>query len=136
MRRAGEPVYTEKVGEKFDFIELITAKVYTHRNATKLMSRINKVNKKAGEASVVAQASGYRVTLGTFPALDRAKDLKFSLEKQLQDEKVRFNLEHVRKEYDSIKVYAGPYESRLEAKKVLKTLRKNPEYQGAFLVRF
>jgi len=97
---------------------------------------INKINKQAGEASVVSQSNGYRVTLGTFPALDRAKDLKFNLEKELQKEKVRFNLEHVRKDYEAIKVFAGPYDTKEEAKKVLFDLRRDPSYQGAFLVRF
>ena len=136
LRRLGEPVYTQTVGEKFDFIELITSEVFNYQEASVLAEKINKINKQVGQASVVSQSNGYRVTLGTFPALDRAKDLKFNLEKELQKEKVRFNLEHVRKDYEAIKVYAGPYDSKEEAKKVLFDLRKDPNYQGAFLVRF
>lgn len=136
IRQKGEPVYTQKVGEKFDFIELITTGVYNFREAKMLADKINMVNSKPGQASVAAQSNGYRVTMGTFPALDRAKDLKFYLEKELQKDKVRFNLEHVRKDYESIKVYAGPYDSRGTAKKVLAQLRKDPDYSGSFLVRF
>ena len=136
LRKLGEPVYTQTVGEKFDFIELITSEVFNYQEASVLVEKINKINKQAGEASVVSQSNGYRVTLGTFPALDRAKDLKFNLEKELQKEKVRFNLEHVRKDYEAIKVFAGPYDTKEEAKKVLFDLRRDPSYQGAFLVRF
>ncbi|MDT8445588.1 MAG: SPOR domain-containing protein [bacterium] len=136
IRKKGEPVFTQQVGEKFDFIELITGDVYNYRDAKQLADQINRINSKPGQASVASQSNGYRITMGTFPALDRAKDLKFYLEKELQKDKVRFNLEHVRKDYDSIKVYAGPYDSRGEAKKVLAQLRKDPDYSGSFLVRF
>ncbi|OGG95188.1 MAG: hypothetical protein A2527_08430 [Candidatus Lambdaproteobacteria bacterium RIFOXYD2_FULL_50_16] len=136
IRQKGEPVYTQVQGEKFDFIELISVDVFNFREATELASTINKVNKQAGEASVVAQSNGYRVTLGTFPALDRAKDLKFHLEKELQKEKARFNLEHVRKDYESVKIFAGPYDNKREAKQALDHLRQDPKYLGAYLVRF
>ncbi|NQU63871.1 MAG: SPOR domain-containing protein, partial [SAR324 cluster bacterium] len=43
--------------------------------------------------------------------------------------------EHVRKGYSATKIFAGPYESRAEAKNVLQLLRRNQKYKNAFLVQ-
>ena len=136
LRKVGEPVYYKSTGEKFDFIELITSDVFSFRDANELVYKINRTNKLPGAASVVSQSNGYRVTLGTFPSLERAKTLKFHLEKQLNEKNLRFNLEHVKKNYETIKVYAGPYDNKGAARKALKGFGTQKAFSGAFMVRF
>ncbi|MBU2647162.1 SPOR domain-containing protein [bacterium] len=135
LRRDGEPVYQKSDGEKYDFIELVSRQVFSHERAQSLINKINRQNKMAGNASMKNQSNGYRITMGTFPALDRAKETKFYIEKMFPQKEVAFNLEHVRKNYSATKVFAGPYESRTEAKNVLQQLRKKQIYKDAFLVQ-
>ncbi len=135
LRDEGEPVYQKTDGEKYDFIELVSRQVYGRERAQSIINNINRQNKMAGNASIKNQSNGYRITMGTFPALDRAKEIKFHVEKMFPKKELSFNLEHVRKDYTATKVYAGPYESRREAKNVLRALKKKPRYRGAFLIR-
>jgi len=135
LREEGEPVFQKAEGEKYDFIELISRQVYSQEHAQSLVNAINRQNQMAGNASIKNQSNGYRVTMGTFPALDRAKEIKFHIEKMFPKKDLTFNLEHVRKNYASTKIYAGPYDSSDEAKRVLQQLRKKARYRGAFLVR-
>ena len=135
LRQGGEPVYQKSDGEKYDFIELVSRQVFNQERGQSLINRINRQNKMAGNASMKNQSNGYRISLGTFPALDRAKEIKFYIEKMFPQKELTFNLEHVRKDYSATKVFAGPYDSRREAKGVLQQLRKNPKFKNAFLVQ-
>jgi hypothetical protein len=134
LRQDGEPVYQKSDGEKYDFIELVSRQVFGRERAQSVINNINRQNKMAGNASMKNQSNGYRVSMGTFPALDRAKEIKFHIEKMFPKKELSFNLEHVRKDYSATKVYAGPYQSRTEARSVLRELKKKPLYRGAFLV--
>ena len=135
LREDGEPVYQKSDGEKYDFIELVSRQVYGRERAQSLVNSVNRQNKMAGNASIKNQSNGYRITMGTFPALDRAKEIKFHVEKMFPKKDLSFNLEHVRKDYTATKVYAGPYDTRTEAKKALRELKRKPRYRGAFLVK-
>jgi hypothetical protein len=135
LREDGEPVYQKTSGEKYDFIELISRQMFTQERANELVREINRKNKMAGNASVRDQSNGYRISMGTFPALDRAKEIKFHIEQLFPVGTVIFNMEHVRKDYTTTKIYAGPYNSRNEAKDVLEVLRRKQRYQGAFIVQ-
>jgi len=135
LREDGEPVYQKASGEKYDFIELISRQVFSEEKANLLVREINRKNKMAGNAFVMDQSNGYRISMGTFPALDRAKEVKFHIEQLFPDKSVVFDMEHVRKSYTTTKIYAGPYESRAEAKSVLAELRKKQKYKGAFIVQ-
>jgi cell division septation protein DedD len=135
LRQDGEPVYQKSDGEKYDFIELVSRQVFSRERGQSLINRINRQNKMAGNASMKNQSNGYRISLGTFPALDRAKEIKFHIEKMFPQKELSFNLEHVRKNYSATKVFAGPYESRKEAKNVLRQLRKKLRYKDAFLIQ-
>lgn len=135
LREDGEPVYQKSDGEKYDFIELISRQVFGRETAQSLVNDINRQNKMAGNASVRNQSNGYRITMGTFPALDRAKEIKFHVEKMFPKKELSFNLEHVRKDYTATKIFAGPYDSRNEAKSALRELKKKSRYKGAFLIR-
>ena len=106
--------------EKYDFIELISKDVYNYRDASELAHEINVKNKMAGKASVKSQSNGYRITMGSFPALDRAKKVKFNIEAIFPGKNVTFNMEHVRKDYTTTKIFAGPYNSKSATKEVLK----------------
>ena len=134
LREAGQPVFQKRKKEKFDFIELISKQVYTLPRANYLVDMINRRNKGAGNASVVYQPNGHRITMGNFTALDHAKNVKFYLEKEMQSEELIFNLEHVRKDYQTSKIYAGPYRSKSAAQKVLKEFRRNNAFPEAFIV--
>ncbi len=134
LRQDGEPVYQKTDGEKYDFIELVSRQVFGRERAQSVINKINRQNKMAGNASMKNQSNGYRISMGTFPALDRAKEIKFHIEKMFPKKELSFNLEHVRKDYSATKVYAGPYQSRTEARSVLRGLKKKPLYRGAFLV--
>ncbi|PCI30698.1 MAG: hypothetical protein COB67_00670 [SAR324 cluster bacterium] len=136
IREQGEPAYQKDSGDKYDFIEVISRQVYHYREANDIMKTINRENKQAGIASILSQSNGYRVTMGTFTALDRAKKVKFHLEKLFPQKILVFNMEHVRKSYETTKIYAGPYNGRGEAKKVLMELRQSKPFRGAFLVKF
>jgi len=136
LRDLGYPVYYRTTGERYDFIELVTKGVYPLGQAQDMVMTINSSNERAGVASLVHQANGYRVTLGTFTSLDTAKDLKFYLEGLLVKDDLKLNLEHVRKNYETIKVFAGPYSSSKQAKRALGQLRLNSEFTGSFLVRY
>ncbi len=136
LRQEGEPVYQKDSGEKYDFIELISKQVYSYSKANSIVKEINRSNKMAGNASIVFQSNGHRISMGNFPALDRAKEVKFNVEKLFPRKDVLFNLEHVRKSFSTTKIFAGPYNSRNSAKKVLADLRSKPKYKGAFLVRY
>jgi len=134
LRQDGEPVYQKSDGEKYDFIELVSRQVFGRERAQSVINSINRQNKMAGNASMKNQSNGYRISMGTFPALDRAKEIKFHVEKMYPKKELSFNLEHVRKDYSATKVYAGPYQSRTEARSVLRELKKKSLYRGAFLV--
>lgn len=136
VRDAGEPAFQRDGGGTFDFIELISRQIFHRREADEIVQRINRKNTHAGKASVVTQTNGYRITMGTFTALDRAKEVKFHLEKIYPPDVLTFNMEHVRKMYETTKVFAGPYDGRKEAKRVLRELRRKKQFRGAFLVRF
>lgn len=135
LREDGEPVYQKSDGEKYDFIELVSRQVFGRERAQSLINGINRQNKMAGNASIKNQSNGYRISMGTFPALDRAKEVKFHVEKLFPKKDLSFNLEHVRKDYTATKIYAGPYGSRNEAKSVLRALKRKSRYKGAFLVQ-
>ncbi len=136
LRARGIPVYYRSTGEKYDFIELVTKQVFALREAQAWVKKVNNNNERAGVAVLVPQSNGYRVTLGTFTALDTAKDLKVYLEELFLQEGLKLNLEHVRKNFETIKIYAGPYASRSKALRALKKFRRSREFTGAFLVRY
>jgi len=135
LRQDGEPVYQKSDGEIYDFIELISRQVFSRERGQSLINSINRQNKEAGNASLKNQSNGYRISLGTFTALERAKKVKFHIEKLFPQKEISFNLEHVRKNYSATKVFAGPYDSRTEAKNVLRQLRKKLRYKDAFLIQ-
>ncbi|MCP4298242.1 MAG: hypothetical protein GY786_21870 [Proteobacteria bacterium] len=136
IRKAGEPTYQKESGDRYDFIELISSQVYHYREASDIVQTLNKENKQAGSASVVNQANGYRITMGTFTALNRAKSVKFHLEKLFPQNILVFNLEHVQRSYETTKIFAGPYDNRVEAKSILNSLKKKRLFRGAYLVRY
>lgn len=136
LRREGEPVFRRSSEEKYDFIELISSEVYSFREANRLVDEINRKNTMAGNASIKSQSNGYRVSMGSFTALDRAKQVKFHIEQIFSNNEISFNMEHVRRDYSTTKIFAGPYESRSVAKKVLQELRTKDKYKGAFLVLY
>ena len=136
LRRDGEPVYQRSSGQKYDYIELVSKQVYSYSKASSIVKEINLKNKMAGNAFIVFQSNGHRISMGTFPALDRAKSVKFSVEGLFPRKDVKFNLEHVRKDYSTTKIFAGPYDSRIVAKRALKGLRSKEKYKGSFLVRY
>lgn len=135
LREDGEPVFQKSSGEKYDFIELLSRQVYSYDKANRIINDINRKNKMAGNASVYNQPNGYRISMGTFTALDRAKNIKFHVEKMFPKKSLSFSLEHKRRNYITTKVFAGPYETRTEAKKVLRTLRVQKRYHGSFLIQ-
>lgn len=134
LREIGEPIFQMQKKEKYDLIELISKQVYTLQRANYLIDLVNRKNRGAGSASVVYQSNGHRITMGTFTALDRAKEVKFHLERNLSSENLIFSLEHVRKDYRMSKVYAGPYRSGSEARRVLKEFRRKRYFPEAFIV--
>ncbi len=136
IRKVGEPTYQKESGDRYDFIELISSQVYHYREANDIVQTLNKENKQAGSASVVNQTNGYRITMGTFTALNRAKSVKFHLEKLFPQNILVFNLEHVQRSYETTKIFAGPYDNRVEAKNVLNSLKKKRLFRGAYLVRY
>jgi hypothetical protein len=136
IRQLGEPVFQKKSGKGYDFIELISSQVYGYPEANDLAQVLNLKNKRAGNAYVVSQANGYRVTMGTFTALSRAKAAKFYLEKFFSRKELVFNLEHVKRSYSATKIYAGPYNSRAEARKILKRMKKRGLFEDAYLVKY
>ncbi|MBU2513032.1 SPOR domain-containing protein [bacterium] len=136
LRRDGEPVFQKSSGEKYDFIELVSKQVFNRRDAGEIARDINVNNKMAGNATIKSQSNGYRVSMGFFPALDRAKEVKFNIENIFPGGNVTFMLEHKREDYTTTQIFAGPYDSRAEAKSVLKELRSKKKYQGAFIVLF
>lgn len=134
LRQLGEPVFLKKSAEKYDFIELISSEVYTYRTAKDFVDQINRINKGAGKASIVYQSNGHRITMGTFTVLDRAKSVKFYLQKNITSKELPFNLEHVRKDYQTTKVCAGPYASRKIVKRVLNDFKQKNTFPGAFVI--
>jgi hypothetical protein len=136
LRMAGQPVFQRASGEKYDFIELVTSQVFSFREASELTNEINTKNKLAGKASVKPQSNGYRISMGSFPSLDRAKEIKLNIEQLFPSKNVTFNMEHVRRDYTTTKIYAGPYGSNSEARKVLMALKSSEKFKGAFIVLF
>lgn len=136
LRRDGEPVYQSSSNDKYDFILLISKQVFNHRDAVDVAREININNKMAGNAVPEPQSNGYRVSMGLFPALDRAKEVKFNVEKIFPGKNVTFMMEHKREDYSSTKIYAGPYDSQRKAKAVLKDLLAKKKYRGAFIVQY
>jgi len=136
LRQDGEPVFQKTSSQKYDFIELISRQIFSYQEGDSIVKELNRKNKMAGNATLINQSNGYRISMGVFPALDRAKEIKFHVEKLIPKQQVLFNLEHVRKNYSTIKIFAGPYDSRIEAKKVLAELRKKSKYKGSFLLVF
>jgi hypothetical protein len=134
LRRLGEPVFLKKNAEKYDFIELISSDVYTYRKAKDFVDQINRINKGAGKASIVYQSNGHRITMGTFTVLERAKSVKFYLQKHISSKDLSFNFEHVRKDYQTTNVCAGPYASRKIVKKVLNDFNRTNAFPGAFVI--
>ena len=134
LRQLGEPVFLKKNAEKYDFIELISSDVYSYRKAKDFVDQINRTNKGAGKASIVYQSNGHRITMGSFTVLERAKSVKFYLKKHINSKELSFNLEHVRKDYQTIKVCAGPYNSRKTVKKVLTDFNQMNAFPGAFVI--
>ncbi len=136
LREIGEPIFQKEKKQKLDFIELISKQAYSLHRANYLVKLINRSNKGAGNASVVDQSNGHRVTMGVFTALDRAQETKFYLEKEFSSEELVFNLERVKKDYQTTRVYAGPYRSRNEAKKKLRDLSRDRIFTGSFIVSY
>lgn len=136
LRRLGQPIYYRTTGEKYDFIELVTRDVFALRDAQNWVKMINDANQRAGVANLVPQSNGFRVSLGNFTSLDKAKDLKIYLENLFPKEGLKMNLEHVRKDYDTIKVFAGPFNSKGDADRALQKFREHRSFTGAFIVRF
>ena len=142
LRELGQPVFQRQTGKEYDLVELISSEVYDYRNANNIKKKINQENKDAGEASIKAQDNGYRITLGTFNSLQRAKNLKVSIGNYFPDEtyytekKVEFNLEHIRESFKTTKVFAGPYDSRKIASIARAKLQKQPKIISPFLIRY
>jgi cell division septation protein DedD len=136
IRRKGFPVHYSGDAKKFEFIELLSRQVYSRPEADRLIEIINQKNKWAGFATVVKKPNGFLITMGTFPHLERAKEVKFQLEKLFPNEEVVFNLELVQKRMDeTTKVFAGPFASKKVAAEVLGMLKTNPMFRQAFITR-
>lgn len=136
IRNMGEPVHYRSSGEKFDFISLITKQVFGLRDAENWIRMINTSNERVGVASLVKQSNGYRVSLGTFTSLEKAKSLKIYLESLFPKEGLALNLEHMQQDYKTVKIFAGPYSTKREARQSLKTFRRQKEFTGSFITRY
>ena len=89
LRRDGEPVFQRSSGEKYDFIKVISRQVFSYSKADSIVRAINLRNKLAGNASIMSQSNGHRISMGDFPALDRAKEIKLSIEKLFPPKRCR-----------------------------------------------
>ena len=136
IRNMGEPVHYRSSGEKFDFISLITKQVFGIRDAENWVRMINQSNERVGVASIVKQSNGYRVSMGTFTSLEKAKSLKIYLESLFPKEGLALNLEHMQQDYKTVKIFAGPYSTKREAKQTLNSFRRQKEFTGAFITRY
>ena len=72
--------------------------------------------------------------MGSYSALDKAKEVKYHLEHLFPSGGLVFNLEHqVQKGSGPTKVFAGPYDSRQSATIVMNTLKKQRIFGGSFV---
>ena len=155
LRKKGFPVQNYNIGDKYDFIEVVSKQVYNRTEAEKHILKVNLNNKLPGYASLKEEANGYRVTMGTipslgnagvkrettgyrvtmgsFPALDKAKEVKYYLEKFFPDGELIFNLEHRQQSYGMTKICSGPYATRSEANSILAQLKRDRTFRGSFV---
>lgn len=103
--------------------------------AQRLAERINSNHPLEGHAYAVKVQGGYRISMGAFADLSRAKVVKEALNEQFFGE-IAFSTQLKTFPYQMKSVMTGRYPSRSAANKALAQLRdKEPRFKDAFVAR-
>ena len=132
LRRRNLRVYKKSILKQYNFIELISGQVFDSGTAEEYIKIINQENELAGFASIVKKSNGYKISLGEFPHLERAKEVKSHIENIFPNKQVIFDLEHVQKNFGTTKIFAGPYKTKRGANIVMRRLHRY-NFGGAFV---
>jgi hypothetical protein len=120
--RLGNIVTRERSGRK-DVLEVASRTVFTDRTAAEdLVERINQENRMEGSAYVQDARGGYRISMGSFPDLERASAVKDYLNQRYYGEAI---FEHQLKSvpFKLRTILAGRYPTKLDAERALSGLR-------------
>lgn len=136
LKQLGYPTRKASNMKKIDMIELVSNQVYDVGLAEEYATIINQQNTKTGFAKVVSKSNGYAITMGRFPQLETAKEVKFHLDRIIPDQQLTFGLKHVEEIVTGItKVYVGPYKTKKGANYILQQMKLRNEFEDAFVTR-
>lgn len=136
LKATGRSVLLRKQNAKSEMLEIYSSSVVSTRERAQIIAdRINRNHPLEGHAYVYSEGSGYRISMGAFGDLSRAKVVKNALNEKFFGD-VNFNTRLKAFPYRVNKVLTGKYPSRKAANQALAKLRiVEPRFKGAFIVR-
>ena len=136
LKATKRSVLVRKQSSKSEMLEIYSSSVVSTRERAQIVAdRINRNHPLEGNAYVYAEGSGYRISMGAFGDLSRAKVVKNVLNEKFFGD-VNFNTRLKTFPYRVNKVLTGKFPSRGAAHQALAKLRiAEPRFKGAFVVR-
>lgn len=136
LKATGRSVLVRKQSAKSEMLEIYSSSVVSTRERAQIIAdRINRNHPLEGQAYVYSEGAGYRISMGAFGDLSRAKVVKNVLNEKFFGD-VNFNTRLKAFPYRVNKVLTGKYPSRKAANQALAKLRiVEPRFKGAFIVR-
>ena len=114
--------------------EVISSQPLKDEASTKLVNRINRSNREAGQAYRKKTEKGYMVSLGLFPNLETAGRVRNFLN-QAYGKETFFDIRRGEDKISYQQVQAGGYRTKKQAESLRKLLgRKDKNFEDAFIV--
>ena len=122
--------------KKSKIAELITTKILSEEDATKIVKKINNINTMAGHAFRKSVKNGFQISLGLFPNLKTANMVRTHLNKQFKDQ-LFFKIQSTTQKTKYKIVQVGGIKSKPVALKLRDQLKDDiPDFQEAFVKTF
>ena len=117
-------------------LEILSSTAFSSREtAEELAGRINHEHRLEGQAYVARYGDAFKISMGTFPDLQRANVVKDSLNQRLGGE-VNFASRLKSSSYSLRRIVTGRFATRAEARREALALRKlDRRFRDAFVVR-
>ena len=136
LKKNNRSIFIREKVSRNEVLEIVTRTTFTTRQgAQEVMERINRDHRLEGRAFLKREGATYKISMGTFPDLERANLVRDALNQQFSG-MANFTT-HLKTVPNRLRrIVTGRFPDRKQARQELQRLRKlDSRFQGAFLVR-
>ena len=136
LKKNNRSIFIREKVSRNEVLEIVTRTTFTTRQgAQEVMERINREHRLEGRAFLQREGGVYKISMGTFPDLERANLVRDALNQQFPGQ-ANFTT-HLKTVPNRLRrIVTGRFPDREQARQELRRLKKlDSRFQGAFLVR-